>query len=77
MQASRQACAACGETIESKTGGVTAGAIACFMPRQLKQPAIWRVNFIHKLHKPDGLLACGYCSRRGYAASIQVIKVLQ
>ena len=22
----------------------------------------------HKLHRPDGLLACGYCSRRGYAA---------
>ena len=32
------------------------------------------VTFDHKLHKPAGLLACGYYSRRGYAAPYHVIE---
>ncbi len=38
-------------------------------PRQLTPPAylLWSI-LDHKLHKSDDLLACGYYSRRGYAA---------
>jgi len=38
------------------------------LPRQLTQPDSVGDTVYHKPHRPDGLLACGYCSRRGYAA---------
>jgi len=37
-------------------------------PRQLTPPVYGVATFDHKLHKPASLLACGYYTRRGYAA---------
>ena len=70
MQASRQACAACGKRMSGETGGVAAGAIVRISPGSYAA-GILGVTFDHKLHKSDDLLACGYYSRRGYAAPFQ------
>jgi len=65
MQADRQVCAACGLMPPRHIpAALAAGADVWGSPGSYAA-GFYPQSVSHKLHKPKGLLACGYCSPRG------------